>query len=289
MREVLENMNTRKSNVRGDVPSFIFKQFADPLTKPVTNVVNAAIKQGHWPDICKMEIVTPVPKEIPTKTIDQLRNISGLTNLNKIFEKLIINLVVSDMKEHLDPSQFANQRGLSIQHYLVKFIDRILSSLDKANRSETKAVIATLVDWKQAFPRQCPELGVKSFIQNGVRPSLIPIIISFFQDRKMRVKWKGQLSKVRNLNGGGPQGSSLGIWEYLSQSNDNADFVATEDRFKFVDDLSFLEVVSLLKIGLASHNSRLNISNAVAEHNQIVPSVHLKTTEHLKNISSWTK
>ena len=63
-------------------------------------MVNAAIKQGHWPDICKIEIVTPVPKEFPTKTIDQLRNISGLTNLN--------NLVVSDIKDQLDPSQYAN-------------------------------------------------------------------------------------------------------------------------------------------------------------------------------------
>ena len=53
--------------------------------------------------------------------------------------------------------------------------------------------------------------------------------MSFFQNRKMRVKWKGHLSNIRELNGGGPQGSSFGIWEYLSQSNDNADFVNPED------------------------------------------------------------
>ena len=227
--EALKDLNTRKSNVKGDVPSFIYKRFCEFLKIPVTNVVNASIRQGQWPDICKMEIVTPVPKEFPTKTIDQLRNISGLTNLFKIFEKLIVKLVVQDMKENLDPSQYANQKGLSSQHYLVKFLDRVLSSLDRANRSETTAVIATLVDWKQAFPRQCPKLGIQSFIKNGVRPSLIPLIANFFQNRKMRVKWHGKLSKIRELNGGGPQGSSFGIWEYLSQSNDNADFVDVID------------------------------------------------------------
>ena len=103
----------------GDVPSFIYKRFCEFLKIPVTNVVNASIRQGQWPDICKMEIVTPVPKEFPTKTIDQLRNISGLTNLNKIFEKLIVKLVVQDMKENLDPSQYANQKGLSIQKSVV--------------------------------------------------------------------------------------------------------------------------------------------------------------------------
>ena len=236
-----------------------------------------------------MEIVTPIPKEIPTKTIDQLRNISGLINLNKIFEKLIVKLVVDDMKEKLDPSQYANQKGLSIQHYLVMFLDRVLSSLEKTNSSETKAVIATLVDWKQAFPRQCPKLGVKSFIENGVRPSLIPLIVSFFQNRKMRVKWKGKLSEIRNLNGGGPQGSSFGIWEYLSQSNDNANFVDIEDRFKFVDDLSFIEVVSLLSIGLGSHNAHFNVPSDVAVHNQILPPTHLKTQQHLESLSNWTK
>ena len=256
---------------------------------PVTNVVNASIRQGQWPDICKMEIVTPVPKEFPTKTIDQLRNISGLTNLNKIFEKLIVKLVVQDMKENLDPSQYANQKGLSIQHYLVKFLDRVLSSLDRANRSETTAVIATLVDWKQAFPRQCPKLGIQSFIKNGVRPSLIPLIANFFQNRKMRVKWHGKLSKIRELNGGGPQGSSFGIWEYLSQSNDNAEFVDVVDRFKFVDDLTFLEIVQLVSVGLASHNSHINVPSHVADHNQIIPTEHLKTQKYLEKISEWTE
>ena len=109
---VLEGLNTRKSNVVGDVPAMIFKKFSDKLVSPVTDVINASVLQGIWPDICKLEIVTPVPKEHPTKSIDDLRNISVLTNLNKIFEKLIIGLIVKDMKNKIDPSQYANQKGL---------------------------------------------------------------------------------------------------------------------------------------------------------------------------------
>ena len=92
------------------------------------------------------------------------------------------------MKDQIDPSQFANQKGLSIQHYLVKMIDKILKSVDKNSKKESLAVLATLVDWKQAFPRQCPKLGVQSFIKNGVRPALIPLLINYFQSRKMKVK-----------------------------------------------------------------------------------------------------
>ena len=41
----------------------------------------------------------------------------------------------------------------------------------------------------------------------------------------------------------GPQGSTFGVLEYLSQSNDNADNVPPEDRFKFMDDLTILEII----------------------------------------------
>ena len=188
----------------------------------MTDLINASIRRGNWPDIFKMEIVTPVPKEFPPQSLDHLRNISGLLNIDKVAEKLISKLIISDMKEKLDPSQYANQPGLSIQHYLIKMIDRVLGALDTNSKGDKCAVLATLVDWKQAFPRQCPKLGVESFIKNGVRPALIPVLVNYFQGRQMKVKWKRQLSKPRDLIGGGPQGSTFGIWEYLSQSNGNA-------------------------------------------------------------------
>ena len=68
----------------------------------------------------------------------------------------------------------------------------------------------------------------------------------------MRVKWHNELSTERDLPGGGPQGSSLGLHEYDSQSNDNADFLPPDDKYKFVDDLSILEVINLIAVGLAA-------------------------------------
>ena len=129
-----------------------------------------------------------------------------------------------------------------------------MKNLDRNLKKVCVAVLATLVDWRQAFPRQCPKLGIQSFIKNGVRPALIPMLVNYFQGREMQVKWKGNMSSKRELKGGGPQGSTFGIWEYLSQSNDNADCVDESERFKFVDDLTFLEIIYLLNIGLATYN-----------------------------------
>ena len=192
------------------------------------------------------------------------------------------------MKAKIDPSQYANQKGLSIQHYLVNVIDKILQAVEKNSKSESVAVLATLVDWKQAFPRQCPKLGIESFIQNGVRPALIPMLVNYFQGRKMKVKWHDELSNARELNGGGPQGSTFGIWEYLSQSNDNANCVDESERFKFVDDLTFLEVIYLLNVGIATYNVRQHVPSHIPTHNQIVSAVNLKSQHNLHIINDWT-
>ena len=46
------------------------------------------------------------------------------------------------MKDKLDTSQFGYQKGLSIQHYLIKMIHKILTSLDNNSKGDVFAVIA---------------------------------------------------------------------------------------------------------------------------------------------------
>ena len=218
-----------------------------------------------------------------------LRNISGLLSFDKIFEKLISQMIIADMEKHIDPSQFGNQKGLSIQHYLIQMLHRILEVLDNNSKGDVFAVVASLIDWNSAFPRQCPKLGVESFIKNGVRPSLIPILINYFQDRKMSVKWHGCQSVPKDISGGGPQGATLGLLEYLSQSNDNAECVNVKDRFKFVDDLSILEIVNLLTVGLTSFNLKQQIPTDIPVHNQYIPAENLVTQDWLNQINAWTE
>ena len=212
-----------------------------------------------------------------------------MLNFDKIMEKLISKLIISDMEEKLDPSQFGNQRGISIQHYLIQMLHRILSVLDNNSKGDIFAVVANLIDWNNAFPRQCPKLGVESFMQNGVRPSLIPVLVNYFQDRQMSVKWHGCQSVPRNIKGGGPQGATLGLLEYLSQSNNSADCVQLEDRYKFVDDLTILEVVNLLTVGITSYNLKQHIPSDLPLHNQFIPPQNLHSQDWLDSIDEWTE
>ena len=248
----LTKMKTNKATVRGDLPARLIKEFAAYLAEPFTDIVNTSLRRGEYPQIYKYEVSTPVPKVFPPTRVDQMRNISGLLNFDKVMEKLIAEVMIADMKPKADPAQYGNAKGTSIQHYLIKMIHRILTALDNNSRRETFAVVANLIDWNSAFPRQCPTLGVQSFIDNGVRPSLVPLLVNYFQGRQMSVSWHGCKSAPRKINGGGPQGATLGILEYLSQSNNSADCVNQEDRFKFIDDLTILEIINLLTVGRTS-------------------------------------
>ena len=69
------------------------------------------------------------------------------------------------------------------------------------------------------------------------------MLVNYFQDQQMSVKWHDWRSAARQIRGGGPQWATLGILEYLSKSND---CVNVRDRFTFVDELTVLKVVNLL-------------------------------------------
>ena len=101
------------------------------------------------------------------------------------------------------------------------------------------------------------------------------------------MKWNGVLSSSQTVNGGGPQGGTAGIIEYISQTNQNFDFLDHKDVFKFVDDASFLELLNLLTVGLASFNSRAQVPSDQVVDQFFIPPENIKSQESLNQISDW--
>ena len=191
-RQILKYLNkikTNKATIPGDIPAQIVKWCSKALCIPISHMINHNIKTGSWPDSYKTELITPIVKQTPVELLEQLRPISNLPICDKIQEAVISDMVISDMKAKLDPSQYGNQRSTSIQHYLVKMMDKIVTNLDRNLKGEINAVLAMFVDWKSAYSRQDHTLGIQSFIKNGVRPALIPLLTNYFRNRTMRVNW----------------------------------------------------------------------------------------------------
>ena len=182
-------MNKKSSTLEGDLLIKLLAEFAEELSFPLANIINECFLQGVYPDLWKLETVTPAPKVHPVEQLSQLRKISGLLNFSKVTDKILAEFLAEDMEMSRDKAQYGNEKKMSIQHYLIKMLNRILISVNQNSKDEAYSVILNMVDWSQTFDRQCHFLGIKSFINNGVRPSLIPVLINFFQGRQMVVKW----------------------------------------------------------------------------------------------------
>ena len=79
-----------------------------------------------------------------------------------------------------------------------------------------------------------------------------------------------------------------GNWEFISQTNHNADCVPLEDRFKYVDDLSILEIINLLNIGLTTYNIKYHVPSDIPIHGQYVAQENLLSQQYLNKINEWT-
>ena len=190
----LHKIKSNTATVHNDIPAKVIKKYAKYLCYPLCNIINTQIKKGEFPDTWKIEQVTPIPKIYPTMNRGQLRKISIFKQFGKNSEKIISDMVIEDIKVNLERSQYGNQKGMSINHYLVNMLNKILRTLDKNNLKESYAILLNLYDWRKAFDMQCPKLGLESFIKNGVRPSLLPVLKNFLQNRKMTVKWHNKFS-----------------------------------------------------------------------------------------------
>ena len=146
----------------------------------------------------------------------------------------------------------------------------------------------TSLDLSAAFERQDPTLAIKKFIQLGVRPSLIVLLASYLTDRQMKVKFNGEMSEFMALIGGGPQGTLLGQLEYLVQSNDNADVVSPEDIFKYIDDLSLLQLVCMSGL-LMEYDFSQYVASDIGVDDLFLPPDSYPTQETLDSVSNWTK
>ena len=218
--------------------------------------------------------------------LKDLRKISLTSEFSLVFEGKIKDWIMEDISPNIDRSQYGNQKGTGTEHLVMNLMDRLLNLLDK--NSNCSAVIASMLDWSSAFDRQDPTLAIKKFLKMGVRPSLVPVLVSYLSDREMEVRYNGKYSSTHKLPGGGPQGTLVGLIEYFVQSNDNADCVDQDLRFKYVDDLSILELV-LLSGWLTEYNFKHHVANDIGIDEYYVSAENLKTQKDLNSIAEWTR
>ena len=101
------------------------------------------------------------------------------------------------------------------------------------------------------------------------------------------MKFNGEISDILTLIGGGPQGTLLGGLEYLVQSNDNADTISADDKFRYIDDLSLLQLVLISGL-LVEYDFHQHVASDIATDMKDLPADTYNIQSNINNIAQWT-
>ena len=218
----LLSSSKKTCSVPDDFPIPFIKEFLAELTTPIHNIFCTSITSGIFPTRWKTEYVSPLPKVYPPATYEDLRNISLTEFLSKSYERFLL-FGTSSVKgllhyivQFYDPNQFAVP-GASCSHALIKLIDFILKNTDNPNKPT--AVINLLADWSKAFNKCNHNIIMRILISMKIPMWLTRLILSYLENRKMILRFRGCKSNAKDMPGGMPQGTLLGVILYILYIN----------------------------------------------------------------------
>ena len=201
-----------KGGVPGDIPAKLVKEFGPELAPPLSQLFRKISTTGKWPKRWRLEQGLPLKKTNNPMTEDDLRIISLTPFFSKTFEQIVLDWLLEHVDEQIDSFQYGGRKGTSSNHYLIDLITFILYNQDLP---ESRAVLATMVDFSKAFNRQNHLILVTKLSDMGVPGWLLKIVIGFLEERQMIVTYNGATSGTKEMPGGGPQGTVLGMFLFL--------------------------------------------------------------------------
>ena len=82
-----------KHQVYHSLPSFILAEFAPFLVEPLCTIINMSLCEGVFPSLLKFASICPIFKKGEKSKCKIYRPISFLSNISKIFERVMYNRV----------------------------------------------------------------------------------------------------------------------------------------------------------------------------------------------------
>ena len=213
----IRKAKTTKGGVDGDLPAKLIKEFSHELAVPLSNLYKTIAATGKWPKRWKIEQGLPLKKINNPQSEDDLRIISLTPFFSKTFEQIVLDWLQAHIGDKLDKNQFGGRKGTSVNHYIIELITFILYNQDLP---ESRAVLAIMVDFSKAFNRQNHNILITKLDDMGVPGWLLKIVVGFLEQRKLVVSFKNAKSELKEMPGGGPQGTVLGMYLFLILINE---------------------------------------------------------------------
>ena len=240
----INSLDTRKGSGPYSIPSDLLKALKANLCHPLTSIINMSFATGIYPDQLKIAKVIPIFKKGDKLLVSNYRPISLLSNINKIFEKLVYSRLYSFLELHncIYELQFGFRARHSTQHALASLTEMVRQALDEGNFA-----CGVFVDFQKAFDTVDHSILLLKLEHYGVRGLANNWFRSYLTNRKQYVSINGFDSSLKVMKYGVPQGSVLGPLLFLIYINDLHLAVKHSVTHHFADDTNFLYISKSLK------------------------------------------
>ena len=202
---ICKSINNNKSCGLDNISNYLIRRFPIKAFEYLTILYNNCLNNSYFPHAWKVAKIIPIPKQRDINDINNLRPISLLSNLGKIFERVIREKMDSGLNgPYIPQNQFGFKKGNSTVHALLKFHSDVVQNL-----REGRCTVAVSLDVEKAFDKAYHNGILFKMISIGFKASIIKMFKSFFEDRKFCVQVDGTSSSFGSVKCGVPQGSVL--------------------------------------------------------------------------------
>ena len=190
--EIIDTINiniNNKSSGPNSIPNIILQSIKLFIAEPLADIINLSFSTGTYIDKLKLSKIIPIYKEKGDKLSSiNYRPISLLSNVNKIFEKLMYKRLYSFLEEQksIYDYQFGFRQYHSTTHALIDLTEDVRKAIDN-----NKFSCGVFIDLQKAFDTVDHNILLKKLEYYGIRGIANDWFYSYLKNRKQYVSISG--------------------------------------------------------------------------------------------------
>ena len=253
---VIKTLPKNKASGIDEIPYEFLCHLNENFSNYLLKIINSCWTSEKFPTNWKHAIILPFikPNKDPAQPASY-RPLSLLSNIGKIFEKLILNRMYWYLENNTLLPEY--QTGFRKERSTEDQLARLEHSINKSLK-EKKVVITVYFDISKAFDK-VPHLAVLAKLaRTGIKGRMLANIESFLTNRTFQVSLLGEISEQKEIKCGVPQGSILSPLLFIIFIMDLPEMPNTKVS-AFADDICFFTVAKTYNQAINQMQNALNM------------------------------